>query len=493
MIRLLSNEDMRRSDGAAVKGGTPGRELMLRAAAAIAGEAQKRPPVAFVCGSGNNAGDGYAAALILKSRGVACSVFTLGGNFSADGRYYADRCVEEGLRLNEWDGSPFEGFGTVVDCIFGSGLRGAPEGIYADAVNAVNASGSYVISADINSGLNGDSGLSDLCVRSDLTVAVGYYRPGHFLGMAKDVMKSRICADIGIGAIGEPMLLFTDADARNMIPRRDNCSHKGTYGYTALIGGSLMYSGAIRLAAMAGAAMRSGAGVVKVAAPRSLCPLLVPHVLESTLFPLSDDGGSAVFSGSEMRTLISGVRTAAFGMGIGVSEQTGKMLKFLLDEFRGTLIIDADGLNLLSAAGPDILDRTGARVILTPHAAEFSRLCGRTVDEVLASPVSLARSFASRHGCVVLLKGPATVVTNGTATYITDAGCPGMATAGSGDVLSGIASAVCSYLDGGITGAVLSAYINGKAGELAQASVGAVSMVASDTVAHIPEVIRALS
>ena len=490
MIRILSSNDMKKCDRAAADRGTTGRDLMFRAAKAIAAEAAKRPPVAIVCGSGNNAGDGYATALILHRLGICCTVFKLGSRFSEDGEYYALKCSDEGVEIRDWDGTDFGGYGTLVDCIFGSRFRGKAEGVYADAVNAVNASGAFVISADINSGLDGDSGLSELCVRSDLTIAIGFYRPGHFLGKAKDVMRSRSCADIGIEAAGKRIYLFTREDAREMMPGRSNYSHKGTYGYAALIGGSLRYSGAIRLASMANAAMRSGAGVVKAAAPRTLCPLLVPQVLESTLFPLSDKDGDPLFVEAEMRELITNVRTVAFGMGIGVSTETDKMLRFLLNEFKGTLIIDADGLNLASAAGAGILRDTEASVILTPHAAEFSRLCGRPVPDILSSPVSLASEFAARTGSVVLLKGPSTLITDGDVTFITDTGCPGMATAGSGDVLSGIASAVCSYAGGGAGPAALAAYLNGRAGELAQNSYGAVSMVASDTVSMIPEAVK---
>ncbi len=494
MRPVLSTDNMKKTEAAAAAAGTDGRELMRRVAAGICDAADWRPPVAVVCGAGNNAGDGYAAALLLHGRGVECTVFTLTERFSADGRYYYDRCVEAGVPVVPFCGKQaLAGFGSILDCILGTGLHGRAEGVFAEAVKAINESGAYVVSADINSGLGSDSGLGDPCVISDLTVAAGYPKPGHFLGRAKDVIGALACADLGAEPAEQPFFIAGDSDMAHILPARPNFSHKGTYGYCALIGGSLRYSGAIRLAAMAAAAMRSGAGVVRVAAPASLCGLLVPAILESTLFPLADIGGRAVFREEELNGLLTGVRSAAFGMGIGTGSETEKMLLWLLGNYSGALVIDADGLTLLSRTGPGPLRSSGARILLTPHVGEFSRLCGLPADEVLERPVELASRYAAENGVTVLLKGPATVVADGHDVFLTDAGCPGMATAGSGDVLSGIAAAVCSYVPDMTRAALLSAWINGRAGELAQEKYGAVSMVAGDTAAEIPAVIRRLT
>jgi NAD(P)H-hydrate epimerase len=192
----------------------------------------------------------------------------------------------------------------------------------------------------------------------------------------------------------------------------------------------------------------------------------------------------------EIDELVSNVKTVAFGMGIGTGDGASKILEHLIMKFSGTLIIDADGLTILSKTDKDIIGSSKARIVLTPHIKEFSRLSGLEISQILEDPTGHARSYAKECGVVLLLKGPSTIVTDGDRVYITDRGCAGMATAGSGDVLSGIIAAVCSYSEDKCLAAVAAAYINGAAGELAEERVGAVSMIAGDTVAAIPEVIN---
>ena len=312
--------------------------------------------------------------------------------------------------------------------------------------------------------------------------------------MAKDVIRQKVCLDIGIAPKEKPYFLFEASDAARAFPQRKNFSNKSTYGYVALIGGSAQYTGAIRLAALADAAMRSGAGVVKVAAPASICPLIAPSILEATLFPLPDRDGQAVFDEEAMKSLLRGTKAAAFGMGIGQGHGAEEMLVWMLAHYEGTLVIDADGLNALSRMGPSVLDKKTCRVILTPHNMEFARLLGReSAAEVTADPIPLAVGFAAAHGVTVLLKGPTTVVTDGCDVLLVDRGCPGMATAGSGDVLSGILAAICGAGIEPLTAAAAGAWVNGRAGELAEAAFGAVSMIASDTISQLPTVIRSLT
>lgn len=493
MIRLLSVEDMRASDAAAIAGGVSGRELMRRAGEAIFAEVKWRSPVGIICGTGNNAGDGYVLGALLHRAGISCSLILTEEKFSEDGKYYFDRCAELGIPWRLWTGDEeLSSFATIVDCLFGTGFRGAVSGKAWEIIERINASGAYTVSVDINSGLNGDSGMAELCVRSDLTISVGSFQPGHFLSMAGDVMKSKVNCDIGIAPMGNLIELMEEEDLRVLFPERTHFANKGTYGYIGLVGGSLPYSGAIRLAAMANAAMRSGAGVVKIALPGSLAMALVPQILESTLFPLSDRGGEALFREEEMVRLTANLRTVAFGMGIGATPETEKMLRWILRSFSGTLIIDADGLNLLSRMDKKIMPSAAGRLILTPHVKEFSRLTGLSVEEVLGNPVRLAKSYARETGAVVLLKGPATIITDGNRTILTDTGCPGMATAGSGDVLSGILAALAAVVPDPVYAAAAAAWINGKAGEAAQKKTNPVSMTAGDTAAAIPEVISGI-
>ena len=493
MIPILTVRTMRESDARTIADGTPGRELMLRAGKAIFERVRWKPPVAVVCGSGNNAGDGYVLASLLREAGAACEVILLSDRVSEDGGYYLNRCREAGVPVRAWEpGMALTGYGTVVDCIFGTGFHGAAEGIAAEAIARINESGAYVVSVDINSGLNGDSGLAETCVRSDLTVSVGGFQPGHFLNMAKDVMKAKVNVDIGIRPADRPYGLVESADLTELFRPRPNFSHKGTYGYTALIGGSKRYCGAVRLAALSNAAVRSGAGVVKLALPDVIYHEVAPSVLESTLFPLKDDGNAVAFDEKEAAELVSNIRTAAFGMGIGTGEGAAELLSYLLEHFTGRLIIDADGLTLLSRLDRDRVRNTSCSLILTPHLKEFSRLSGLEIGEIQARPITSAEAYAKDTGAVVLLKGPATVVTDGETTYLTDTGCAGMAAAGSGDVLSGILAAVAAWAPDPLLGTAAAAYINGRAGELAQHRFGSVAMGAGDTAACVAEIVRGL-
>ena len=492
MQDILSVGEMRMSDAIAISSFVPGMELMRRAGEGIFRAAEWKPPVAVVCGTGNNAGDGYVTAMMLQEAGIACDIFLQEEKFTPDGKFWYGCCEAKKIPVHMWaDTETLRGYGSIVDCIFGTGFHGTAEGEAARMIRLINESGAYVVSADINSGLNGDTGMAEQAVRSALTVCIGSWQPGHFLNMAGDLIGEKVCVDIGIPPKGRGIKLFEGEDAMALFPPRKHFSHKGDYGTIALIGGSLRYSGAIRLAALANAGMRAGAGVVRVCAPRSICEKMIPEVLEATLFPLDEQDGEMVFREETFREALRGTRTAAFGMGAGNTKETAKAVQFLLREYEGTLILDADGLNALAAVNSEGLTEAKGHVILTPHPGEFSRLSGKTMEKIRNNPIPLAEEFARNHKVTLLLKGPATIVTDGTKTFLTDRGAPGMATAGSGDVLSGILAAVSAvHPEIPAEAAAAAAWINGRAGEIAQERMGEPSMTAGDTAAAIPEVIK---
>ena len=304
-------------------------------------------------------------------------------------------------------------------------------------------------------------------------------------------------------------MYINEAQVASLFPERPSDCHKGTFGYVALIGGSLEYSGAIRLAAQANAAMRSGAGVATVAAPRNICPLIAPQIMEATLYPLSDADGRIVFNEDEFAGLARRYDCIAFGMGIGNSDETLKAIEYLLANYDKTLIVDADGLNAMARLDHETIRNTRAKLVLTPHLKEFSKLSGMTVEEAKADPVKAAEYLAAELGAVVLLKGSTTVVAgkapqsaemsqevttdvNLIEVLATDHGCPGMATAGSGDVLSGILSALCVNEEDLVLAAAAGAYINGAAGELAQSRHSDVTMTSADTAAAVAEVVEGI-
>lgn len=492
MQDILSVGEMRMSDAAAISMFVPGMELMRRAGEAIFRAAEWKPPVAVVCGTGNNAGDGYVTAMLLREAGIPCEIILQEEKFTKDGKFWFDCCTAKGVPVRTWaETASLEGYGSVADCIFGTGFHGMAEGEAARMIRLINASGAYVVSADINSGLDGDTGMAGEAVRSDLTVCIGSWQPGHFLNMAGDLIGSKVCVDIGIPPKGRGMKLFEKEDVEELFPPRRHFSHKGDYGTVALIGGSLRYSGAIRLAALANAGMRAGAGIVRVCAPRSICEKMVPEVLEATLFPLDERDGEMLFREDTFREALKGTRTAAFGMGAGNTEETEKAVEYLLRTYEGTLILDADGLNALAARECEGLAEAKGSVILTPHPGEFVRLSGKSMEKIRNNPIPLAEEFARKHRVTLLLKGPGTIVTDGAKTFLTDRGAPGMATGGSGDVLSGILAAVSAlHPDRPAEAAAAAAWLNGRAGEIAQERMGAVSMTAGDTAAAVPEAIN---
>jgi len=283
--------------------------------------------------------------------------------------------------------------------------------------------------------------------------------------------------------------LLKEEQVKKCFKKRDKDSNKGDFGYVALVGGSLEYSGAIRLAAMANCSARSGAGVVTVAVPKSLAFLIAENVLECTVFPLSDDS----FFEDEMEKLCQRYKTIAIGMGIGLSDIAKQRVEYLVKNYEGTLIVDADGLNILARMDNDDIKKCKAKLILTPHLKEFSRLTGLSIEEIKGGEIHLAKDFAKEYSCIVLLKGSTTIVSDGDLVYLVDKGCPGMATAGSGDVLSGCIAAITAYnQDDLILATAASAYICGLAGEIAQEEHSDITMIASDTAKAIENVIKGI-
>ena len=503
MLPVVSVEEMRRSDAACIQGGVTGRQLMWRAGMALRACCRYIPPVAIVCGTGNNAGDGYVLALLLAADGVACRLFLLQNSFSPDGRYYFDQCVAKGISFEYYTQSTlFAGYHTIVDCLFGSGFRSDADGVRGLArhcIQAINAAEAFVLSVDINSGINGNNGLGDICVRSQLTASVGTYQYGHFLGRAKDVMADKCNLPIGIDIVGKCDWLLQPSDVAAFFAPRPNLCNKGDFGYIALIGGSLRYSGAAKLANWAACAMRSGAGVVKLAVPRCIAQGVVPYLLESTLYPMPDDGDWFVFDPDVCADLVRNTRVVAVGMGLGNTPSTQQLVRYLLQNYTGDLLLDADALNALAQTDLSLLADAQCRVFLTPHFGELTRLLQADswgdAAQLVADPVLTAKTFAGRYGVYLLLKGPTTVVTDGSVAYLVDTGCAGMATAGSGDVLSGVAAACIADRSQSVDSCfalACAAYLNGLAGQLAQTDQTDISMVASDTARHIAAALQSL-
>ena len=493
MKEVVSRDNMRKSDAYTVSTLASGKELMWRAGEGIYKSVAWQGRIGIVCGSGNNAGDGYALALILKENGIESELIITKNKFSEDGEFYFKKCIDVSIKHQFYNSSTIFDYDIIVDCILGTGFFGEVRESEREIIEKINSSGAYVVSADINSGLDSDTGLCDVAVRSDITVSIGTIKAGHILAKAKDYIKKLVNLDIGISLVEKPYYLVEAGDCVHNFAKRDEFSNKGTYGCVALIGGCTEYSGAIKLANLSLSALRSGAGISKLVTARSVAGSVMPYLLESTLCTLDDVDGSIIFNPEQLDSALKGVRAVAIGMGIGQKSDAYEIISHILKNYEIPVIIDADGLNALSKGDMSILSRTKCKVVLTPHPKELERLSGIATAEILSSGVGHAVSFARKYGVIVLLKGTATVVTDGEDVYLVNRGCAGMASAGSGDVLSGILLALCaqSHASENMISAVYSgAYLNGMAGELAQAQIGDISMIASDTVSKIPEAIR---
>ncbi|MBE6666509.1 MAG: NAD(P)H-hydrate dehydratase [Ruminococcaceae bacterium] len=489
MEKIVSSRVMRESDEYTCKNVTGSVELMYRAGEGIYRSHNAWGKTAIVCGSGNNAGDGFVVAMLLHENGGDATVFLLSEKFSESGKYYFDMCVKMGIKTEKCtEETDFSGFDTILDCIFGTGFHGEARGLAAVIINKINESNAYVVSADINSGLSADSGTGAKCVRSDLTVSVGSFKYGHFLGMAKDVMHEKKNIDIGIEIRGEYAILAEKEDFLPYIKPRVNNSNKGTYGYVGIMGGCREYSGAAKLAGLGASALRSGCGVAKIIIPESIATAVAPYVLEETLLPLADQAGHMLFDKIAIDSALTGLSALSIGMGWGKSEENAKILEYILSEKALTLIIDADGLNTLAHMDKSLLTNTACRVVLTPHPKEFERISNVPTAEISENPVEYAKTFARKYGVILLLKGTSTVVTDGDLTYICDRGSAGMATAGSGDVLSGVLSGLFGYMEYSPRTVALGAYLAGMAGELAAEEYTPIAMTAGDTARMLPKV-----
>lgn len=270
-------------------------------------------------------------------------------------------------------------------------------------------------------------------------------------------------------------------DIKNLFLKREKDTNKGDFGKVGILGGSINYSGAIKLATMSLASLRSGCGLVKVIIPDEIVSLLSPILLEQTLFPYKNL--------EDIKKSIKDLDSLAIGMGWGSNENHLPILKDILENFQGNLVIDADGLNTL-VNHVEILRTSQANIVLTPHLKEFSRLISLSIEEIEKNKIELAKSFAKENHVILLLKGSTTIVTNGIDVYLINYGTPGMATSGSGDVLSGILAGLLGYLDYNLLSVSAGAIVNGLAGELAEEKNTDISMIASDTIKCIPAAIK---
>lgn len=278
-------------------------------------------------------------------------------------------------------------------------------------------------------------------------------------------------------------------DLKEIFKIRKENSHKGMYGTIGILGGSKEYPGSIKLASMS--ATRCGCGISKVIIPQNIANLVVPSLLENTFYLTKyDNNNKMILTNEEISEILVNLKSIAIGMGWGKSNNYKDILARIIKTYKGTIIIDADGLNTLAKMDLNILKNTSAKIILTPHLKEFSRLTKYEIEETKKNKETIALEFAKKYNIILLLKDHNTLITDGNLIYITKTGGAGMAKAGSGDVLSGILASILGYNKPNLLTVASASYLSGLAGSIAQKKYTDISMRSSDIIEFIPNAIK---
>ena len=514
-MKILNASQMRAMDKRAMENlGIIGPILMENAGLEIVRAVEARFPdiqheeVVIVAGKGNNGGDGFVVARHLNNRGCRPIILLLAKKEEIKG--------DAGLNLNiadkmgipiteitleeEWNRQidRLSHSSLVVDAIFGTGLTKPAQGFFAQVIEDINRSPGFKVAVDIPSGLSSDSfQIIGPCIKADLTVTMAAPKIAHVFAPSEKFVGELVIADISI-----PPSFFEDDELKleminkeTVAPyfhRREKDSHKGTYGHLFILSGSLGKTGAAILAGKA--ALTMGAGLVTIGTPKSCLPIVARDMAELMTEPLEEtpDWTLAIEALDDILALVKGKDAVLIGPGISTHESTSQLILSLLPQVDMPMVLDADGLNIL-AKDLDILKSISSPVILTPHPGEFARLLGVSNKQVVADKLQLAPEFAQRYGVFLVLKGYRTLIaTPEGKVYINPTGNPGMATGGSGDVLSGMIAAMIMQGDD-VLGAIIAAvYLHGLSGDEAARNVGEKALVAGNIVSYLSQAMRIL-
>ncbi len=470
-------------DRAAIDGhGIPGYELMCRAGAACFSACRERWPDArrwlLLCGAGNNAGDGYVIARLARAAGFDVGAVALSppDKLRGDAAKAWQDFRDSGGATFEYSPSVFDGYDLLIDALLGTGLDREVTGSYRDAIDAINTAGRPVAAVDVPSGLDADRGLPlGAAVRADLTVTFVGRKSGLYLGAGPD-HAGRVIFDglaIPAEALGNPdalLRLFAPADLQALLPPRPATAHKGLFGHVLVVGGNHGMGGAVRLAGEA--ALRSGAGLVTVATRPDNVAAVTGYRPELMCAGVDDP--------SRLEPLLARTSLVALGPGLGRDDWARALFEMLLDCDQ-PLILDADALNLLAES-----PRQRDDWLLTPHPGEAGRLLNCTTADIQADRLTALRRLNADYGGAAILKGRGSLVgSSGSLPWLIDAGNPGMATAGMGDVLTGVAAAlVAQSPERLLDSAAAAAWLHASAGDRA-ARGGQRGLLAGDVIAEL--------
>ncbi|MBR5192643.1 MAG: NAD(P)H-hydrate dehydratase [Clostridia bacterium] len=477
MERILLTNEMREIDDYNInKLGISSLVFIERAGNAVAEEIIKKfkgGRVLVCVGKGNNGEDAKIVAEILKKKhGFTVTTLNVFNGF---------------FKLLE---KPYD---IIVDGIFGTGLKREVEGKYKEAIEIINNSGAYVVSIDIPSGLNGDTGMPlGVSVKANLTIAIQEYKLGHFINDGPDYCGKIICRDIGLSIWEENYIKrITNSFAKKFFTPRKRNVNKGSFGKTTVCGGSKNYFGSVLLSLNSLLALKMGVGYANLCVPKCLYSTYAGLNPECTISTINSADGNFVFNEEDVKSLFK-YNSISFGMGIGVNEENYKIVKYILENYTGRLVIDADGLNTIAKYGLEILKNKKCEVVLTPHVKEFSRLVNLEVNEIKNNTIEIIKSFASEYNVILLLKDSASFITNGKEIYLNTTGNNSLAKAGSGDTLSGILAGILARGYDLLESVVVSCYLLGITAEIAVKNNNEYTVTATDIVKYLPNAINSL-
>ena len=509
-MKITTAAEMRETDRVtSERFGVPSLSLMEKAGNAVADVAAAFWPqarsITIVCGKGNNGGDGFVAARRLRALGKTVRVVLLAEPAELRGDAAAmfarmemqplvARSAEE---LRAAAAQELLAADLLIDAILGTGFRPPVTGLYADAIKAINAAAAPVLAVDIPSGADADAFAPDSSpkCRADAIVTFTAPRPAHIFAALTE-------GPIVVTPIGSPeeaivsqlnLDVITARDIAPMVALRPLAANKGSFGHVLIVGGSLGKAGA---AAMAGlGALRAGAGLATVATAKSVLATVAGFVPEVMTEPLAEtEAGTISITAREygrLDAVVSGKTVLALGPGISRHPDTVQFIRAIVDKYPIPQVIDADGLNAFEGA-VERLDGRTRPLVLTPHPGEMSRLTGLATKEVQADRIGVARRFARDHHCFLVLKGHRTLLAEPEGqVWVNPTGNPGMASGGTGDVLTGMVAAMIAQHPGAVARAVAAAvYLHGLAGDVARESMGEHSLIATDLLTALPEAFR---
>lgn len=508
-MKVVTAHTMQEIDRRAINEyGIPGRELMENAGRGCAEHilaaygAGKRPPKAVIlCGKGNNGGDGYVIARYLLEKQWQVTVIVLAKRKDISGdaltnlvllpKEVLSFCPAED-ELTAKHAGDIRTATVLVDALLGSGLRSELQGVYLEAVELINAAPGKVVSVDVPSGVHGTTGrVLGRAVKADLTVTFGFTKLGHLLYPGADQTGRLAIVDIGIPqplmqeAVGYEYL--NEHSVAPLLRLRERQAHKGTFGHCLIVAGSTGKTGAAALSA--NSAVRSGAGLVTLAVPATLNPILEIKTTEAMTVALPD-AGSGYLTGQALpviEKLLLGKQALAIGPGIDRQPATVSLVHTLLETVSLPIVLDADGLNAVADDITVLHRKKSSQIVLTPHPGEMSRLLGSSIPDVAAIRISVAQEFARTYGVHVVLKGARTIIAEpGGMAAINGSGNPGMASGGMGDVLTGVIAALLAQGYPAWQACQLGVYLHGLSADIVAADKGEIGMHAGDVLETMP-------